>query len=164
MKKMKILKITTLLMLTIFMGTMISCEKDEDKEPEVSVNKSSTIPSTTKGRDNQNLGCIEINSRTLTIEVWDSGAIDGDIVSIITNTGTVLSNFTLKGPNEKKVIKANFPANGYNYLVLYAHNEGDYSPNTCAMTVNGVNVTMSSNLQTNGALDVIVAGYGVSCY
>ena len=160
---MKILKITTLLMLAIFMGTMISCEKDEDKEPEVSVNETSIIPSTTDGRPNYDMGCIEINSRTLTIEIWDSGQIDGDIVTIKTNAGYVCQKEELDGPSNKKVFKANFPANGYNYLTLIANNEGTVSPNTCAMTINGVPVTLSANLQTNGALNVIVAGYGVTC-
>jgi hypothetical protein len=57
----------------------VSCEEEDDS---VTVEVNSIIPSTLNGRPNVTLGCIEIDQRDVTIQVWDHGIIDGDIVTI----------------------------------------------------------------------------------
>lgn len=157
---------TTLIILgIILMGfiMMQSCQKEDDLVLNVPINFSSIAPSETLGRPNNYLGCIEINSRNTDISVWDHGTVDGDIISLKANGNTILSNFELDGPSNKKRISHNFDYNGYNYLVLYAHNEGSVSPNTASIAINGQEFILESNLSSNGYVDIVVTGYGASC-
>lgn len=143
---------------------LISCEKEEDNsEPEVDVNTTSIIPSSNFGRPNVYLGCVEIGSRITTIKVWDHGTIDSDVVSIIANGDVIIDQKTLSGPDNPISVNYDFGYNGYNYITLYAHNEGDIPPNTCTISINGREFVLEANLQTNGSVDVIVSGYGVDC-
>jgi hypothetical protein len=139
------------------------CEKEEPEPEPVVVNKTSIAPASTDGRPNKNVGCVEIASRSTTISVWDKGTVDGDIISLIANGQTIISNFTLAGPATKKTVTYDFGANGFNYLVLYAHNEGSLSPNTAAISINGKEFQIDSYLTTNGYVDIIVTGFGVVC-
>jgi len=145
----------------------ISCEEEEDSDggdnTQVTVNSTSIIPSSSFGRPNNYLGCVEINSRITTIEVWDHGQIDGDIVSIIANGSTIIDERVLDGPNNPIVVDYDFGYNGFNYVTLYAHNLGDIPPNTCTVAINGVEFILEANLDANGSVDVIVNGYGVDC-
>ncbi|MAZ71982.1 MAG: hypothetical protein CMC70_02435 [Flavobacteriaceae bacterium] len=149
--------------------TFSSCDKEDDSSPEeeeeeqVEVNETSIIPATTFGRPNNYLGCVEIGSRITSIEVWDHGTVDGDIVSIIANGNTIIDEIELDGPDNPVSRDYNFSFNGFNYVTLYAHNEGDISPNTCTVAINGVEFVLEANLSTNGSFDVIVNGYGVDC-
>lgn len=145
--------------------SFFSCEKDEsDPEPEpVEVNEVSIIPSTSLGRPNNYLGCVEIGSRITTIEVWDHGTVDGDIVSIIANGNTIIDAETLSGPGSPILVEYDFGYNGFNYITLFAHNLGDISPNTCTISINGVEFILEANLDANGSIDVVVSGYGVDC-
>ncbi|WP_347372922.1 hypothetical protein [Aequorivita sp. Q41] len=162
MKKIKFL----LPLIFIFSFLLISCEEEEDSEPDdevVQVNSTSIIPSSYLGRENNYLGCIEISSRITNIRVWDHGAIDGDIVSIIANGRTIIDQRTLDGPSNPISVDYDFGYNGFNYVTLYAHNLGDLPPNTCTISINGVEFILEANLDANGAIDVIVGGYGVDC-
>ncbi len=154
---------------TLFLFGMIftSCETEEEPEEEeqevIEVNEVSIIPSSTSGRPNQKLGCIEISSRITTIQVWDHGQIDGDIVSIYANGATLINQQTLAGPDSPITVDYDFGFNGFNYVTLFAHNLGDIAPNTCTIAINGVEFVLEANLDTNGSIDVIVSGYGVDC-
>lgn len=153
----------TLFALLLF--TTISCEKEESEpEPEaIEINESSIIPSSTFGRPNTYLGCIEISSRITNIKVWDHGNIDNDIISIIANGNVIIDEETLGGPADPISVDYNFGYNGFNYVTLYAHNLGDIPPNTCTISINGVEFILEANLDANGAVNVIVEGYGVDC-
>lgn len=149
----------------LFTFVFISCDEDEDpiEEEEIIVNTTSIIPSTTNGRPNTVLGCIEIDSRITSIEVWDHGQIDGDIVSIIANKQTIIDQVELDGPNNPIVVDYDFSNNGFNYVTLYAHNLGDIPPNTCTIAINGKEFVLDANLNANGAVNVVVTGYDVFC-
>lgn len=148
----------------MFCFAFTACEKDEsESEPEVVVNETSIIPATYEGRENISLGCIEINSRTAKIEVWDHGTVDGDVVSIIANGQKIIREQELNGPDNPTVVDYEFGNNGFNYLTLYAHNLGDIPPNTCTVAINDVEFVLSANLNTNGSVNVVVSGYGVDC-
>ncbi len=160
MKKINILFPIILL----FSLLIVSCEEEEsDPEPEILVNTTSIIPSSQMGRVNNYLGCIEISSRITSISVWDHGTVDGDIVSIIANGNTIIDSETLRGPSSPITVDYDFGYNGFNYITLYAHNLGSISPNTCTISINGVEFVLEANLDANGAIDVIVGGYGVDC-
>ncbi|PKA82195.1 hypothetical protein ATE92_0320 [Ulvibacter sp. MAR_2010_11] len=158
MKKLKLLILITLILANF------SCEKEEEtSEPEIEVNETSIIPASTSGRPNNYLGCIEISSRITTIEVWDHGQIDGDIISIIANGNTIINQEVLDGPSNPITVDYDFTNNGFNYITLFAHNLGDIPPNTCTIAINGVQFVLEANLDANGSIDVIVTGYGVDC-
>jgi hypothetical protein len=160
MKKIKFL----LPLVLLFSILLVSCDKEEsDPEPEIEVNTTSIIPSSYMARPNNYLGCIEISSRITNIQVWDHGTVDGDIVSIIANGNTIIDQQTLNGPSNPISVDYDFGYNGFNYVTLYAHNLGDIPPNTCTIAINGVEFILEANLDANGAIDVIVGGYGVDC-
>ncbi|MEL6809830.1 MAG: hypothetical protein AAFP76_00655 [Bacteroidota bacterium] len=154
------------ILLIVFAGFFSACEEEEESVPEeeeIEINSVSIIPSTTSGRPNNFLGCIEINSRITTIEVWDHGQIDGDIVSIIANGNTIINQEVLDGPGNPIRVDYDFGFNGFNYVTLFAHNLGDLPPNTCTIAINGVEFILEANLDANGSIDVVVSGFGVDC-
>lgn len=164
---LKIKFFLTLIVVFAISLTFISCEEEDDsidqEEEQVEVNQTSIIPSSTAGRPNNYLGCVTISSRITTIEVWDHGAIDGDIVSIYANGITLIDQIELDGPGNPISRNYDFGYNGFNYVTLFAHNLGDISPNTCTVSINGSEFILEANLEANGAIDVIVGGYGVDC-
>lgn len=143
------------------------CQKKEedDDEPVTPTVTTSIIDDMTNGRPNQVVGCVEIDTRVTSIEVWDNATVDGDIVTLYMNNDIkILDSYELQGPDNIKKISQNFPNNGVNSLTLYANNEGDIPPNTVTIRINGEDTfSISSNLNTNGAVHVVVNGYGVSC-
>jgi len=147
-------RIFTKLILVAFLAmTLQGCFK----EPR---NDTSIIPGTFNGRYTQVLGDMYINSTNITISVFDHGLIDGDIVSIYVNGDLVIDNRELDGPNNKIVANVNLEYTGYNYVLLYAHNEGSISPNTCTLEIDDgdqINdYVLEADLLTNGAVNVIV--------
>ena len=162
MTKTKLLSIMLMCILTAF---FVSCDEEEDETPEetVVVNEDSIIPSSDSGRPNTYLGCIEIGSRVTSIEVWDHGQIDGDIVTIKANGNVLIDEQVLDGPSNPIYVEYDFGFNGFNYVNLFAHNLGDIAPNTCTIAINGVEFVLEANLEANGAIDVVVLGYGVDC-
>ena len=155
-----------ILMLPLGSGLLVSCESDD--EDEVPINEVPIASNFTNGRPNENLGCIEIDNRNVDIEVWDHGTIDGDIISLIVNSEsdseeTILDTHELDGPGNSFRMSHSFAGNGYNYLTLFAHNEGDISPNTATISIDGNEFILSSNLETNGYVDIVVTGFGVDC-
>lgn len=146
--------------------TFISCDsffEEEEEEEVINVNSFSIAPITTKGRPNNYLGCVEISSRITTIQVWDHGQIDGDIVSIIANGNTLINEQELSGPDNPISVSYDFEFNGFNYVTLFAHNLGNIAPNTCTVAINGVEFILEANLDANGFVDVVVGGFGVEC-
>lgn len=146
-----ILKLALILMLTIF----VNCTKEE-----VERNDTSIVPPTSFGRDNEILGTVYLSNREVTISVWDHGRIDGDIVSIYVNGNLVIDERTLRGPSDKIDISTTLDHNGFNYILLYAHNEGDISPNTAAIGIDDGETfeefSLESNLYTNGTVNLVI--------
>jgi len=118
------------------------------------------MPSSYDGRPVDDQGTVYVSNRNVTIRAWDSGDIDGDIISLIVNGDVVLSSYTLDGPLNKKEISVKLDNNGYNYILLYAHNEGSISPNTAALSIDDgtgeQNLVLSADLLTNGAMSIYV--------
>lgn len=116
------------------------------------------MPTTYEGRVVEDQGEAYVESRNLQIYAWDSGQVDGDIVTVIVNGEVVFDEYELTGiPEPRPVTLDN---QGYNYILLYAHNEGSISPNTAAIDLDDgttyQNLVLNANLSTNGAMDIIV--------
>ncbi len=142
--------------LLLIAALVFSCQNDDEKPR----NNASIIPDTYLGRNNVELGTVNITDTKIKIKVWDHGSIDGDIVSIYVNEKIAISEQTLRGPNEPIEVEVDLEYLGYNYVLLYAHNEGSISPNTCTMGlfdgIESKSFVLSSNLSTNGAVNVVV--------
>jgi hypothetical protein len=148
-------RIATTLVVCLFFFTMVSCSKDDPETRQ----ETSIIPDTYRDRPVEAQGVIETGSKNVTFNVWDSGVVDGDIVTLVVNGVVVLDTFTLLGTEHS--IPVTLPNLGYNYVLLFAHNEGSLTPNTAALSItdsdgNVENLTLSADLETNGAYDVIV--------
>jgi hypothetical protein len=119
-----------------------------------------TVPSTFGGRCVEVQGTVTVAASNVTFQVWDDATIDGDVISLIVNGNTVLNQVTLDGPGNKLSASVPLSSSGYNYVILYAHNEGSLPPNTAALSLNDgrttQNLVMSANLSTNGAYNIVV--------
>lgn len=124
------------------------------------INSESIIPVEYGGRSSVKLGEISTIKRNIGIRVYDHNIIDGDIVSVIVNGREVISQVSLEGPVNAFRTNVELDYVGYNYILLYAHNEGNIGVNTCAIEIeDGLNKTpyiMSADLRTNGAFDIYV--------
>ncbi len=129
-----------------------------DTNPTEPIANEPNVPSTLRGRAVNVLGTVSVTNKNVTFNVWDSGQIDGDIISLNVNGDWVLENYTLGAT--KRAISVTLPSRGYSYVVLYAHNEGSLPPNTAALSINDgareQNLVLSANLQTNGAYNLRV--------
>ncbi|MDZ7715555.1 MAG: hypothetical protein U5J95_05015 [Balneolaceae bacterium] len=127
------------------------------------VNKEPIVPPTTDGRTNVNLGCVELSDRNVDGSTWDHGQIDGDIITVKANDTEILSNHELDGPSNATNFSFKFDNKGFNYILLFAHNEGDIPPNTATIELNNQEFILSANLSQNGYVNIVVPGGGVTC-
>ncbi|WP_461789067.1 hypothetical protein [Pedobacter sp.] len=129
-----------------------SCKKEEKTQ------ESSIIPNSFMGRNVQVQGTVEVGNKKVDVLIWDSGQIDGDIVSLYVNGKEIIANYTLTA--SKKRLPVTLDNKGYNYILLYAHNEGSLPPNTCAVSLDDgageKNLVLSADLKTNGAYNIVV--------
>lgn len=146
------------LLLMFFSLFIVSCQKDEDEKSDRK--DESIAPTTSFGRDNEILDTIEISSKEVEISVWDYASIDGDVISVYVNGEAIITEDTLRGYSERRTVNAYLENDGFNYILMYAHNEGYSPPNTASIKIyDGVNSEqffISSSLQTNGVVDIIV--------
>lgn len=127
-------------------------------EPTGPKNDTPIVPTTLNGRPVEVQGTATVAYHIVTFNVWDSGAIDGDIISLNVNGQWVLQNYTLTG--SKKSISVTLNKAGYSYVALFAHNEGSSPPNTAALSINDgtgeQTLVLSANLSTNAAYNIVV--------
>ncbi|MFC2117813.1 hypothetical protein ACFLTI_01855 [Bacteroidota bacterium] len=141
-----------------------SCEESSDGYLSgygVTEEKEPNAPDEYSGRTNVGGTEYHVSSRDVTFYVWDDGAlIDGDIITLVVNGTSVLSNYTLQGPGSKKAVNVKLDNTGYNWVLLFAHNEGTSPPNTSAVSCDDGSSTqifsLSSDLSTNGFAYIVV--------
>ena len=150
-------------------------QPDEPALPNLAASSDTTqIPHTTNNLDNVKLVYTErnvpatlnnrtvktgkrmvINSETVNLSVWDDEYDDGDTISIYYNGEWLLREYRLKTKPYHITIKVD--RNADNYLILYAHNEGERPPNTAALTIDdgksSRRVALSSGLNYCDALN-----------
>ncbi len=95
-----------------------------------------------------------VRREQIEISVWDSENVDGDTISLYFNGEWLLKEYPLR--KKKKKINVVVKRNADNYLVLYAHNEGERPPNTAALQIDDGGkirkVGLSSDMKTCDAL------------
>lgn len=151
---MKNLKKNAIVLFGVFALMMLnSCDDGEERVD------APNVPLSYDGRPVDVLGTIHVNSKNVTFNVWDSGTVDGDIITLVVDGRKVITNYTLTG--SKKAIPVTLDNLGYNYVILFAHNEGSISPNTAALSIvdeNGVEneLILYADLFSNGAYHIVV--------
>lgn len=74
-----------------------------------------------------------VESKTIELRIWDNEYEDGDTISLLLNGEWLVKEYRLT--NKKRKIEFSLDPNSDNYLVLFAHNEGERPPNTAAIAV-----------------------------
>jgi hypothetical protein len=113
---------------------------------------------TVQGRKITHRKEITVPTKTFKVLVWDGDKVDGDIISLQYNGQWLLQKYTIS--KTKKELLLEVVEGAENQLILYAENEGQYPPNTAAITFfDGTqerNLSLSSDKSTCGALKFVV--------
>ena len=85
------------------------------------------------GRSIHYVNTLTVNSEEIRISLWDHGRKDGDIVSIYLNGEAIVSKYLLE--YKKRVFDIKLDPSKPNDLFLYAHNLGQFPPNTVSIEI-----------------------------
>lgn len=135
-------------------------EEVKDTTPVVTdvVFTDNNIPVTIKDRSVELQSTVTVTEPEFDIEIYDRSVVDGDSISLNLNGEWVLQEYMVVKSKLKIHVKINQLATN-NYLILYAHNLGEISPNTAAvqMVIGGkeYRLTLSSDLKKSGALNFL---------
>jgi hypothetical protein len=91
-----------------------------------------TLPQSTAGRQNKEIGRITVHEKKITLNVYDNAEVDGDSVSIYYNGRLIRSHVRL---TEKPIVlDLDLDENrNLHTVVMYAENLGSIPPNTALM-------------------------------
>lgn len=81
------------------------------------------------------LSDVVVNSRNITITVWDHAQEDGDIIDIALNDKPIKKGLVLANQEQEFSIRLE---SGRNKITIHAVNEGDIPPNTAAIQISNV--------------------------
>ena len=99
-----------------------------------------------------------VDNEIISISLFDHGREDGDIVSIYLNGEQIVANHILT--YKKKSFDVKLDSTKSNDLFLYAHNLGNFPPNTVSMEIkdgsNSENVILNSDLSSCEAVLISV--------
>lgn len=138
----------------------IHVEMDTNKTPVIHdvVFTDNNIPVKIKDRDVELQSTITVNKTEFDIEIWDRSVVDGDSISLNMNGDWILKEYSVVKTKLKLHVKIN-PNATNNYLLMYAHNLGEISPNTAAVQVvidgKVYKITLTSDLKKSGALNFV---------
>ncbi|CAN5388293.1 hypothetical protein BH10BAC2_BH10BAC2_44440 [soil metagenome] len=100
---------------------------------------------------------LPVNTDSVTIRVYDNGVIDGDVVSVVYNDKVVIDKLSLT--SKAMTIKIPVNAEGLNTLVFYAHNLGEFPPNTAKLEIIYGNkreeLTISSDYTISSSVNIV---------
>jgi WD40 repeat protein len=116
------------------------------------------IPKKVENRNVVARKTFDIYTDEFDLFVWDNETVDGDIISINVNGEWILKKHELKKEQKKVHIKLNKNASE-NYVIFYAENLGNISPNTSAIKFfDGKKdqfFVMESDFSTNGTIKFV---------
>jgi WD40 repeat protein len=116
------------------------------------------IPVTIKDRTVELQTTVTVTEPEFDIDIYDRSVVDGDSISLNINGEWILQEYMVVKTKLRIHVKLNKLSTN-NYLILYAHNLGEISPNTAAvqMVIGGkeYKLTLTSDLQKSGALNFL---------
>ncbi|MEP7238685.1 MAG: N-acetylmuramoyl-L-alanine amidase, partial [Ferruginibacter sp.] len=122
--------------------------------PVVLVNKKTTDAPDIQGRTVKDIKTINVKNKKITVDVYDDGDVDNDIVSVYYNGTQVIAKKSLS-TNPLSLTLTVEPGKS-NELILFAENLGNIPPNTALMIINdGPNryeVRLSADMKNNAAV------------
>lgn len=96
---------------------------------------------------------VEVHSKQLRLRAWDSGTVDGDVITIFLNGEQVLFRHRV---SKRRYAFPITLKEDHNFMVMYADDIGDIMPNTVAVSIDdGVDeqlIVLSSDLEESGAV------------
>ena len=114
------------------------------------------VPVTIKDRVVELQNTITVSKPEFDIEIWDRSVVDGDSISLNLNGKWILEEYEVVKTKLRIHVKVDVNASN-NYLILYALNLGEISPNTAAVAVlidgKEYKLTLTSDLKKSGALN-----------
>ncbi|MBI2270803.1 MAG: hypothetical protein HYU69_10680 [Bacteroidetes bacterium] len=127
--------------------------KDENKNVEIAAGK---IPKEIAGREVKLMKKVSVRVPKVTIRVYDSGTVDGDIVSLNMNGKWILENYQIR--KTPYIFTAELQE-GTNILVLHAMNLGSIPPNTASILIDEGGkkqhmISLKSSLSTSGTVEI----------
>ncbi len=96
--------------------------------------KNIPLPEQTAGRKNKEIGRVVVNDKTVTLNVYDNGTVDGDTVSIFYNGRRILDRKILSAKPITLDLILDENTNLHS-IVLFAHNLGSIPPNTALVVL-----------------------------
>lgn len=105
--------------------------------PKTTTSGETKTPSTQGNTGKRGLSNVTVNSRNITISVWDYGKIDGDIINILVNGRVISGGNRVTLAAKPKVFKLTLNP-GKNNITIYAVNEGSDPPNTASLKISNV--------------------------
>lgn len=100
---------------------------------------------------------LTVNTDSIILRVYDNGVVDGDIVSVVYNDKIVIDKLSLK--SKALVIKIAVKDRSINKLVFYAHNLGEFPPNTALLEIQygskTEQLTIASDYTVSSAIDIV---------
>ncbi len=106
-------------------------------------------------RKNTVLKTIEVDNRTVKVDLYDNGEVDGDSISLFYNDNLLLSNKRLTTKAISLTLNVEND-NSINELTMYAENLGTIPPNTALMIItdgpNRYEVRITSDLEKSGVI------------
>jgi len=123
-------------------------------QPAVSNDKKPVPTAAVEGRPVKDIKTINIKNKKISVDLYDDGDVDNDIVSVYFNGVAVVSKRSL---NTNPVsLTLNIEPGKNNELVLFAENLGNIPPNTALMIINdGASrheVRLSADLKNNASV------------
>lgn len=128
------------------------------KEIDTPVATTPKVRNTFDGRTISYVKELEVHTTEISINLWDHGRKDDDIVSIYLNGEAIVYKYFLD--YRKKQFNLKLDPSKPNDLFLYAHNLGKFPPNTVAIEIidgkNTENIILNSDLKSCEAVTIKV--------
>lgn len=119
---------------------------------EMIVEKPAEIPFILKSRTNRFIKTVIVNEKDITVDYYDNGEIDGDVISVYDNNKLMIDHDTLSTKPLRLNIHSD-KSNAIHELITVAENVGRIPPNTCLMVITAgrqrLEIPMSSDEKTN---------------
>ena len=135
-----------------FATSMFTIKKVPRVKPAVveDTSEKPVIRKTFDGRSINYVKELNVSAENIRINLWDHGRKDGDIVSIYLNGEAIVSKYLLE--YTKKVFELKLDSSKPNDLFLYAHNLGQFPPNTVSIEITdgevSENIILNSDLKS----------------
>ena len=119
---------------------------------EMIIEKPVEIPFILKSRANGFIKTVIVNEKDITVDYYDNGEIDGDVISVYDNNKLMIDHDTLSTKPLRLNIHSD-KSNAVHELITVAENLGSIPPNTCLMVITAgrqrLEIPMSSDEKTN---------------